>query len=37
MTPEPDLFAEFLAEFAEVNLEASGVPPEQRELRRDLR
>ena len=37
---EPDVnaeFAAFLAEFAEVNMEASGVPEDQRELWRGLR
>ena len=38
--PEPDLLAEFagfLEEFAEVNLDASGVPEGERELWRGLR
>ena len=30
-------FAAFVAEFRDVNLEASGVPPEQMDLWRDLR
>ena len=37
---EPDLLAEFEAfrdEFRDANLEASGVPPEQMQMRRDLR
>lgn len=38
--PEPGLleeFAAFLDEFAEVNLEASGVPEAEKQLWRDLR
>jgi hypothetical protein len=38
--PEPDLLAEFDAfrrELLDANLEASGVPPEQWDLWRDLR
>ena len=40
MTPEPDLLAEFEAfrqELLDVNLAASGVPPEQMQMWRDLR
>ena len=37
--PEPvnEEFAAFAAEFYDMNLEASGVPPEQMDLWRDLR
>jgi hypothetical protein len=38
--PEPDLLAEFAAfrqEFLDAGLEASGVPPEQMQMWRDLR
>jgi hypothetical protein len=38
--PEPDLlkeFADFLDEFADANLEASGVPEDERDLWRQLR
>jgi hypothetical protein len=39
-SPEPDLLAEFEAfrqEFLDAGLEASGVPPEQMQMWRDLR